>query len=203
MVEKGISSGAGGQGMVLLGELIAKAALEEGLEASVYPSYGPEMRGGAAHSSYVISDKTIANPVVADFDVALIMNKPSMTQFVCNYEEMLEREEMKKKGIRLDDRRLKLDGILIYNPSFIEAKDVPEAKGRKFYAVPVAELADDSKIFNMVLLGAYMQIKGRPKIETLEKIFHEEFTGKKERFLEPNLKALNAGMNYIKEHYKI
>ena len=112
LLEKGVCSGAGGQGMVLVGDIIATASLNEGLAASVYPSYGPEIRGGAAHSSYVIANlEEIANPVVADFNVAIIMNNVSMKQFVCDYDSMMRREEMRKNAEVVGDRRLEIGGV--------------------------------------------------------------------------------------------
>ena len=200
MIEKGVCSGQGGQGMVLIGELIAKASLKEGLEASVYPSYGPEIRGGAAHSSYVVSDNVIANPVVADFDVALIMNNFSMAQFVCDKERDIEREDMKSKGIRMQDRMLKGGGLLIYNSSLILPEEVPKRDDLMIYSLPASELTE-SKIPNMVLMGAYMQVQGRPKVKTIDDIFRKVFTGYKAKFVEPNLKDIKVGMDYIAENY--
>ncbi|MBL7100516.1 MAG: 2-oxoacid:acceptor oxidoreductase family protein [Nanoarchaeota archaeon] len=202
MIEKGVCSGQGGQGMVLVGELIAKAALKEGLEVSVYPSYGPEMRGGAANSKYVISDELIANPVVADLDVAIIMNNVSMDKFVCSYDQMLERENLKKQGKRVLDGTLRKNGVLIYNSSLIPFEDVPKRDGLSIYAVPASELVDaDNKIPNMILLGAYMQAKRRPRLETLEEIFKESFTGGKAKFIDSNLRDIRIGMWYVSEEY--
>lgn len=200
MIEKGVSSGQGGQGMVLVGELIIKASLKEGLEASGYPSYGPEIRGGAAHLSYVISDSPIANPVVSDFDVAIIMNNYSMAQFVCDPNMMAEREKLKAQGMRVGDRRLKNKGVLIYNSSLITRMEVPDRPDLKIYGVPASEITS-SKIPNMILLGAYMQVKGRPKISTLEEIFKGIFTGKKAGFIDANIKDINIGMEYILKNY--
>ena len=202
MIEKGVCSGQGGQGMVLIGNLIAESALIEGLEASIYPSYGPEMRGGAAHSSYVISDDIISNPIVSDFDVAIVMNNYSIAQFVCSQEKMIEREELKKKGMNVDDRRLKNGGVLIYNSSLITPEEVAKNDLINVYAMPASKLTKN-RISNMVLLGAYMQVKGKPKFETLESIFHEVFTGKKAKFIDGNLKDLKRGMDYIINNYKI
>lgn len=202
MIEKGVCSGQGGQGMVLVGELIIKASLKEDLEASGYPSYGPEIRGGAAHLSYVISDTPIANPVVADFDVAIIMNNYSMSQFVCDSSRMAEREKLKTQGIRVSDRRLKTGGVLIYNSSLITRMEVPDRHDLKTYGIPASEITS-SKIPNMILLGAYMQVKGRPKIATLEEIFKGIFTGRKSDFIDANLKDISIGMDYILNNYEI
>lgn len=202
MIEKGVCSGQGGQGMVLIGNIIGESALIEGLEASIYPSYGPEMRGGAAHASYVISDNIISNPIVSDFDVAIVMNNYSVAQFVCSQERMIEREELKKKGINVDDRRLKNGGVLIYNSSLVRPEEVAKNDLINVYAIPASKLTNN-KISNMVLLGAYMQVKGKPKFETLEDMFKKVFTGKKAKFIDGNLKDLHSGIDYILKNYKI
>lgn len=186
--------------MVLIGELITNAAAREGLEGSWYPSYGPEIRGGAANSSYVVSDKAIANPVVADFDVGLIMNNYSMAQFMCTKEKMQEREELRQRGEKIGDRKIRPSGLLIYNSSLILPEEVPERDDITIYPVPASELTD-SRIPNMVLLGSYMQAMDRPKIGTLEEIFKEVFTGRKAKFVDTNLKDLEVGMEYVRKEF--
>ena len=74
-------AGFGGQGVLLIGQLLAKAAMHEGMNVSWMPSYGPEMRGGEANCAVVISDEPIGSPLVTEIPIAVIMNKPSMIKF--------------------------------------------------------------------------------------------------------------------------
>ena len=92
-------AGFGGQGVLLIGQLLAKAAMHEGMNVSWMPSYGPEMRGGEANCAVVISDEPIGSPLVTEIPIAVIMNKPSMIKFTPAME----------KG-----------GIMLYNSSLIE-----------------------------------------------------------------------------------
>ena len=92
-------AGFGGQGVLLIGQLLAKAAMHEGMNVSWMPSYGPEMRGGEANCAVVISDEPIGSPLVTEIPIAVIMNKPSMIKFTPAME----------KG-----------GIMLYNSSLID-----------------------------------------------------------------------------------
>ena len=88
-------AGFGGQGVLLIGQLLAKAAMHEGMNVSWMPSYGPEMRGGEANCAVVISDEPIGSPLVTEIPIAVIMNKPSMIKFT---------PAMEKGGIILVNR---------------------------------------------------------------------------------------------------
>ena len=101
MIKKLFFAGSGGQGALAIGQLIAKAASEEGSEVTYLPSYGPEMRGGTANATVVISDKTISCPLINECDVLVVMNLPSLTRF----------EPMVKPG-----------GLLFMNSSLIPEK---------------------------------------------------------------------------------
>ena len=92
-------AGFGGQGVLLIGQLLAKAAMHEGMNVSWMPSYGPEMRGGEANCAVVISDEPIGSPLVTEIPFAVIMNKPSMIKFTPAME----------KG-----------GVMLYNSSLID-----------------------------------------------------------------------------------
>ena len=81
MNEEIIISGFGGQGVLSLGQTLAYAAMIENKEISWMPSYGPEMRGGAANCITIIADTTISSPIISSFDTAIILNQPSMDKF--------------------------------------------------------------------------------------------------------------------------
>ena len=81
MKQKMFFAGSGGQGTLAIGQMIAKAAMDEGKEVTWLPSYGPEMRGGTANCTVVVSDKPIACPLINEADLLVVMNLPSLLKF--------------------------------------------------------------------------------------------------------------------------
>jgi len=133
-------AGFGGQGVLLLGEVLAEAGLDAGLEVSWLPSYGPEMRSGTSNCHVRVSSKTIDSPLVTLPDVLVAMNEPSLRKF---------------------DASVRPGGWIIYNgdifPLDCERKDV------HVLALPFTQLADelgDARASNMIMLGALLEIAG-------------------------------------------
>jgi len=171
MIKKLFFAGSGGQGALAIGQLIAKAAMEEGSEVTYLPSYGPEMRGGTANATVVISDKTISCPLINECDVLVVMNLPSLTRF----------EPMVKPG-----------GLLFMNSSLIPEK----AKRNDIHVVEVpcndeAEKLGIERAANMVMLGAILKETGVVKFDTVYTELEHMFSGRKEKFLAPNRKAVD------------
>jgi len=134
MEKQFLIAGFGGQGVLLIGQLIAKAAMKEGREVSWMPSYGPEMRGGEANCAVVVSDEPIGSPLVSEPPVLVAMNKPSLTKFM---------------------PKMPAGATLLYNSSLIEG--VPLREDIKVIAVPCNEIAaklGNDRVANMVMLGA-------------------------------------------------
>lgn len=163
-------AGSGGQGTLAIGQMLAKAAMDEGKEVTWLPSYGPEMRGGTANCTVVVSDKPIACPLINDADLLVVMNLPSLLKF----------EPMVRPG-----------GLLIVNSSL-----VPEKAKRddiRVLYVPAndkaAELGSD-KAANMVILGAILRETGVVAKETIQEEMRHMFSGRKEKYLAMNLAAL-------------
>ena len=128
-----ILAGFGGQGLLFAGKMLAYAGLMDGKEVSWLPSYGPEMRGGTANCSVVISDEAIGSPLVTEPDVLIAMNRPSFTKFI-------------------DD--VKPGGIVLVDSTMVE--DVPERDDIRFFAVPATKAAEDAGLkglANVVLVG--------------------------------------------------
>ena len=164
-------AGSGGQGTLAIGQMIAKAAMQEGKEVTWLPSYGPEMRGGTANCTVVVSDKPIACPLINDADMLVVMNLPSLLKF----------EPMLTPG-----------GLLIINSSL-----VPEKAKRtdiRVLEVPAndkaLELGND-KAANMVMLGAIIKETGIVEMDTVREELRHLFSGRKEKFLPMNLAALD------------
>ncbi len=136
-VEEIIMAGFGGQGILFLGKILAEVGMAAGRHVSWIPSYGPEMRGGTANCTVVISTTPIASPIVQEPDTLLAMNRPSVARF----------QPKVKKG-----------GTLIYNASLIEGEAWRD--DLNVIAVPASRIADElgnAKVANLVMAGAYVR----------------------------------------------
>jgi 2-oxoglutarate ferredoxin oxidoreductase subunit gamma len=166
-------AGFGGQGVVSAGVLLAQAGLVDGKAVSWYPSYGPEMRGGTANCSVVITDAEVTTPVVAAPDTAIVMNEPALAKF----------EPLVKKG-----------GMLIINSSLIKTK--PGRDDIKIVYVPCNEIAEEAgslKAANLVALGTFAGITGAISIDSIASAMKKVFKRAKPEILEINRKALEEG----------
>ena len=166
-------AGFGGQGIMLIGQMVAYAGMAEGKQVSWLPSYGPEMRGGTAYCSVVVSDEPIGSPVNRNPSCCVVMNRPSLEKFAPKV----------KKG-----------GLLVVNSSLIpvtaERDDIDEL------LVPCNELAMElgtSKAANMVVLGAFVGRTQVVKLESLDKLVEKQFA-KKPKFIPLNKEALRVGI---------
>ncbi len=166
-----ISAGFGGQGVLLLGQLITYAGMREGKNVSWLPSYGPEMRGGTANCSVIVSDEEIGSPVVNEADIVVVMNRPSLDKY----------ESYVKKG-----------GLLFINSSLIDKK--VERDDIEAVYVPANELADElgnQKVANIVMLGAVLNRTGIVKPETCIAQMKESFGERKAHLIPLNEKAIH------------
>ncbi len=172
-----LMAGFGGQGLMFIGKLLAFAAMKEGKNVTWIPSYGPEMRGGKANCTVVISNEEIASPVITSPHALIIMNNPSLEAF---------------------EPRLKSGGVLIWNASLI----TKQIKRKDITAIPVQanELASqvgEEKAANMVMLGAYTAYTGVLAKDTVTKALKEFLGEKKSRFFDVNVKAFAKGMECV------
>ncbi len=168
-----IISGFGGQGVMLMGMILAYAGMLEGKEVTWLPSYGPEMRGGTANCHVIVSDKPISSPIVTKATTVVAMNLPSLSKFQGFLEE---------------------DGKLFINNSLIDVK--PERKDIKDYYVSANDIAMglyNSKIANMVMLGAIIKETGVVSHNTVEKVLEKIFHGDKAKLIPVNIEALKKG----------
>ncbi len=171
-------AGFGGQGVLLIGQLVAKAALHEGYEVSWMPAYGPEMRGGEANCSVVVSDEPIGSPLVTEPPVAVFMNLPSMTKFLPT---------------------VTAGGSALYNASLISP--VPQRDDVKLYGIPCNELAEELgnvKTANMVMLGAYIELTKVVTIDSAMEALSQTFGPKKAHLLPINRAAMEKGAEAVK-----
>ncbi len=181
MLEQCIFAGFGGQGTLLIGKFLACAGLMEGKEVTWLPSYGPEMRGGTANCSVVVSDRPIAAPVVTAPDVVIAMNLPSLLKF---------------------QGSIKPGGTLIINSSLTDTKaSRDDLRVAYVPATEIAEQVGNPKGANVVILGAYLAMKPEiVAVDTVIEAMKEELGPRKMKFLDGNIKALYAGIQYVKDH---
>ncbi|NLC62998.1 MAG: 2-oxoacid:ferredoxin oxidoreductase subunit gamma [Thermoanaerobacterales bacterium] len=162
-------AGFGGQGIMLLGEILAYSAMKEGKEVSWIPSYGPEMRGGTANCMVVISDKRIPSPIVTSPDLFIAMNKPSLEKFL---------------------PRVKPSGTVFLNKSMIDYRPSrTDVKIECIDAVGVADKLGNIKTANMVVLGAVVRTTQIVRQDTVLTSLNHFMEGKKKRLLDINRKA--------------
>ena len=178
MEKRMIIAGFGGQGVLLIGQLIAYAGMLADKEVSWMPSYGPEMRGGSANCAVVVSDEPVASPKVEEADLVIAMNRPSMELF---------------------EKALVPGGVLIYNSSLIDVK--PTRQDIQVVAVPCNDIANDLgslRSTNMVMLGAYAGVTGEYSVDTLMSALRHKLGPSKEKFMPANQKAIEAGMAAVR-----
>lgn len=177
MTLEAIFAGFGGQGIMLIGQLLAYSGMYEGKEVSWFPAYGPEMRGGTANCSVVISDDPVGSPIISEPDVLVAMNRPSLEKF---------------------EAQVKPGGSLFYNTSLIEV--APKRTDVTILALPVNEIATElgnPKVANMVIMGALLKQTGIVKLETVMAVLKKTMTGKKAALIPLNQQALEKGMEII------
>ena len=144
-----VIAGFGGQGVILAGKILAQAAMDEGLEVTWLPSYGPEMRGGTANCTVVLSDEPVGSPIVDEPTALIALNLPSLEKF----------EKTVAKG-----------GAIVTNRSLIDRalsrRDVTESGVRMN---DLAAKAGNPRTINMVALGAYLKATGVLPLETVKR----------------------------------
>lgn len=172
-------AGFGGQGVMLLGQMIAYAGNYDGLNSLWYPSYGPETRGGTANCSVTVSDEIIYSPIFANSTCLIAFNRPSLDKF---------------------KNKVAPGGIILYNSSVIDQVDPIE--GITMYPIPVNDIANDLgnlKVINMVMLGAFLELTHLYCDETIYTVLKKILGEKKQDLLEVNQKAILAGRHTIQK----
>jgi 2-oxoglutarate ferredoxin oxidoreductase subunit gamma len=177
MTTKVIMAGFGGQGVVLMGTLLAYSAMIDGKHTTFFPSYGAEMRGGTANCSVVVSDDEISSPVVTEPDCVVAMNIASLDKF---------------------ESRVKSGGIIFVNSSLIKREvgrdDIEEIR------IPANEMAEDlgsAKAANMVMLGGVLKKTGAVKVDTAVKGLGNVLSERAMALIDIDTKALRKGFEAV------
>ncbi len=178
MTEEIIIAGFGGQGVLSMGKILAYSGIMQNQEVSWMPSYGPEMRGGTANVTVVLSDERISSPIINSYDTAIILNQQSMDKF----------ESTVKPG-----------GLLIYDPNGITRH--PARKDINIFSIEASEEAGKQglmKIFNMIVLGGFLKLKPLIQPEFIRKGLEKSLPVRHHKLIPDNEKAIEIGKELIK-----
>jgi 2-oxoglutarate ferredoxin oxidoreductase subunit gamma len=177
MLVKIVFSGFGGQGVIMMGYLLAIAGMHEKKNVTCLPSYGAEVRGGTANCTVVISTEEIASPVASEPEYAVLMNNPSLFRY---------------------QNQVQSGGTIFLNSSMIESR--PVRGDLEIYEIPVNDLAKQfpgNKVSNMIMLGAFIKRTGLVSLETMAQAIKETFGGKNPAVFKLNKSALQLGYDYL------
>jgi 2-oxoglutarate ferredoxin oxidoreductase subunit gamma len=178
-MEKVIISGFGGQGVLFVGKLLAYTGMVTNRHVSWIPSYGPEMRGGTANCSVIISEREITSPIVNECTTLIAFNEPSIEKFT----------PMIEKG-----------GKLFFDASLINAEK-PASIQYEWNAIPTLPIIEHlglAKSLNMIMLGAFIETSSIITLEDIEKGLKEMIGEKRPELIENNMKAIKEGYNWRK-----
>ena len=177
MTKQYIFAGFGGQGTLLIGKFLAMACMLDGKHVSWLPSYGPEMRGGTANCSVILSETPVGSPIITKPDVLIAMNLPSLQKYVDTV----------------------VPGGQIYVDSALIDMKVERSDVEVFY-IPATQMAKDAQIptlANMIILGHLLRHNPEISEEGLDGVIAGLVPPKKAALVELNKKALSMGMEYI------
>lgn len=174
-----IISGFGGQGTLFAGQVLAYAAMDNGFEVTWIPSYGPEMRGGTAHCTVIISENPIGSPLVRKPDIVLALNLPSVDK----YEPLITRH-----------------GVLIGNSSLVN-RDLNRQDIRTLL-IPANEIAEEigmSRLANMTMVGAMIHMEPILSMEMVKQALEDHIPERHRETLPMNFKAIDRGHGFAEK----
>lgn len=174
MENKILIAGFGGQGVLFFGKILAYSGLIGNMEVSWLPSYGPEMRGGTANCSVILSDTPVGSPIVSNPDILIPMNLPSLEKF----------ENAVNEG-----------GYIVYDSSLINK----EVANKNAFGIPATKLAKDNGyngLANMILLGYVLKKTNCISMDLIKKGVEKVVPAKKAHLLPKNIEAIELGYNY-------
>ncbi|MDD4696528.1 MAG: 2-oxoacid:acceptor oxidoreductase family protein [Fermentimonas sp.] len=177
MLQEIVIAGFGGQGVLSMGKILAYSGIMENKEVSWFPAYGPEQRGGTANVTVIISDEPISSPVVNKYDVAIVLNQPSLDKF---------------------QDKVKPGGVLIYDGYGINKKvQRTDINVYRVNAMDESVKMENTKVFNMIILGGLLKISPMLKIENVMKGLKETLPERHHYLLPVNEKAIIRGMEVV------
>ena len=174
-----IISGFGGQGVLSMGKILAYSGLMEDKEVTWMPAYGPEQRGGTANVTVIISDARISSPILSKYDVAIVLNQPSLDKF---------------------EPKVKPGGMLIYDGYGV--MNPPKRKDIKVFRIDAMDKAAEmksAKVFNMIVLGGLLKVCPVISTDGLNKALYKSLPERHHNMIPLNMKAVDEGMKIIQE----
>ena len=174
MKQEIIIAGFGGQGVLSLGKILAYSGIMQGVEVTWMPSYGPEMRGGTANVTVVLSDSPISSPIAHEYDTVVVLNQQSLDKF---------------------EQNVKTGGILIYDPNGITHP--PTRTDITIYKVDATQEAarmGNPRTFNMIVLGAMLEVAPNVTVENAYKGLEKSLPERLHKTLPANREAIQVGM---------
>ena len=174
-----IIAGFGGQGVLSMGKILAYSGLLENKEVTWMPAYGPEQRGGTANVTVIVSDERISSPILSKYDVAIVLNQPSLDKFM---------PKLKPGGILI------YDGFGIVNP--------PQRDDIRIYRVDAMDKAAEmknAKVFNMIVLGALLKVCPIVSTDGLQKALYKTLPERHHGLIPLNMQAVEEGMKLVHE----
>ena len=172
-----IISGFGGQGVLSMGKILAYSGLMEGKEVTWMPAYGPEQRGGTANVTVIVSDERISSPVLSKYDIAIVLNQPSLEKF---------EPKLKSGGILI------YDGFGIINP--------PTRKDISVYRIDGMDKAAEmrnGKVCNMIVLGGLLKVCPVVSLDGLNKALFKTLPERHHKLIPLNMQAVEEGIKII------
>ena len=181
MTQEIIIAGFGGQGVLSMGKILAYSGIMQDEEVSWMPSYGPEMRGGTANVTVILSDERISSPYLKVYDSAIILNQQSMDKF---------------------EKAVKPGGLLIYDPNGITQH--PTRTDIEIFQIDGNSLATEmgnKKVFNMIVLGAFLKIKPIVKMENVLQGLKKSLPERYHHLIPLNEEAIQKGMQQVVRYH--
>lgn len=172
-----IISGFGGQGVLSMGKILAYSGLMEDKEVTWMPAYGPEQRGGTANVTVIVSDQRISSPILSRYDVAIVLNQPSLDKF---------EPKVKPGGVLI------YDGYGVLNP--------PTRKDIQVYRIDAMDKAAEmknAKVFNMIVLGGLLKVYPVVSTDGLQKALYKSLPERHHHLIPLNMQAVEEGMKII------
>lgn len=177
MTEEIIIAGFGGQGVLSMGKILAYSGIMEDKEVTWFPSYGPEMRGGTANVTVIVSDTRISSPVLQEYDTAIILNQQSMDKF---------------------EKAVKQGGTLLYDPNGVIRP--PKRNDISIYKVEATRAAvemGNPKVFNMIVFGSFLKVRPVVTLDNVEKGLKKSLPERYHKLIPLNLEAIRKGQEIV------
>ncbi len=177
MTEELIIAGFGGQGVLSMGKILAYSGIMDNKEVTWFPSYGPEMRGGTANVTVIVSDNRISSPVLHEYDTAIILNQQSMDKF---------------------EKSVKPGGVLLYDPNgIINPPTRTDIQIYKVEGTVTAVEMGNPRVFNMIIVGGYLKVRPIVSLGHVEKGLEKSLPSRYHHLIPLNLDAIRKGQEIV------